>query len=517
MDAYGAAIPHMLFSGLRTGSPLLDAALMAALFTLLNMASVRMDYVRQALRQWTAQWLRGCWWAREEACLHVPRVFRVINDYGSSYDGENSDYVALAWYLSHRAPIHDGRAVVASMALISDRMRKQSQTQTQTQGGQTILPEGDQTVDFEHDGHGISYARTYIEREREDKIVVVQKERIELRLRRLAKRSSSAEPCTPMRVLLDVVEAARAQYAEHVKTTTWTQHMFSLSPCKDGGTDMVWKGAPTHSGGKNFDTIVLDDDVKADLVGDLATFLAGEAWYERMGLSYKRGYLLHGPPGTGKTSIVLAIAGVARADIYHLNLAQLTTDAMLDKAFHDMPPRCVVVFDDIDAMGRVVHDRRRNGDDEIAAANAFSALAACSLLATAKMAHVSSDDPIPSRLTLSCLLNHLDGVGCNHGRIFVVTTNHPDRLDPALVRPGRADMALELGPCSSRQLRLFFEMFATASCDDGAMADAGMLIPEIDALPAGALTPAQVSSVLLQHRGDLGRGVRRLADIAGRG
>ena len=278
---------------------------------------------------------------------------------------------------------------------------------------------------------------------------------------------------------------------------------------------------------------MLDAAVKADLVGDLATFLAGEAWYARMGLSYKRGYLLHGPPGTGKTSIVLAMAGVARADIYHLNLAQLTSDEALDKAFRDMPPRCVVVFDDIDAMGRVVHDRKSKatgGGGDVVAANAFdagafgaNAFGANAIAALSRMQHVSSDDPIPSRLTLSCLLNHLDGVGCNHGRIFVMTTNHPERLDPAIVRPGRADLTLELGPCSKQQLRLFVDMFAAAAAATGASdpehsahVETFEAIEAIEAIPGGVLTPAEVSSALLQFRGDLGRGIERLSELAAR-
>jgi DNA polymerase III delta prime subunit len=129
-----------------------------------------------------------------------------------------------------------------------------------------------------------------------------------------------------------------------------------------------------------------------------------------MGLSYKRGYLLQGPPGTGKTSAVMAIANESKRDMYCLDLSKLENDLELDALFRLIPTDCVVLLDDVDCMSPVTH-RRTLGP----VAN-----------------------PPPS-LTLGALLNHLDGALCNHGRIFIMTANHVERLDPALIRPGRMD------------------------------------------------------------------------------
>ena len=114
-------------------------------------------------------------------------------------------------------------------------------------------------------------------------------------------------------------------------------------------------------------------------------------------------------------------------------------------------------------------------------------------------------DVVPPAYTLSALLNHLDGSGASHGRIVVMTTNHVEVLDPALIRPGRADVHLRLGMCSRQQIRAFFGLF---------YADAPP--PEmLHALPDNTLSPAEVSCTMLQFRNRPLRAVERLAALAG--
>jgi replication-associated recombination protein RarA len=93
---------------------------------------------------------------------------------------------------------------------------------------------------------------------------------------------------------------------------------------------------------------------------DLNTFLKDHAFYSRVGLPYRHGYLFYGKPGTGKTSLINAISAQLNRDVYYMNLRNITSDSMLQSAFSRVPPNQIIVFEDIDAMSRVCHRRDRN-------------------------------------------------------------------------------------------------------------------------------------------------------------
>lgn len=167
------------------------------------------------------------------------------------------------------------------------------------------------------------------------------------------------------------------------------------------------------------DTVILREGQIEDLVADLARFLASEDEYARIGLPWHRGYLLHGPPGTGKTSLAKALAEHFRLDVHYVPLSDLEKDAMLLQLFGTLDARSMLVLEDVD----VVHAAR------------------------------SRDDAESPGISLSGLLNALDGLVTPHGLVTIMTTNDLDSLDPALVRAGRADRVEELGPLDDEQLR----------------------------------------------------------------
>ncbi|PVH68428.1 P-loop containing nucleoside triphosphate hydrolase protein, partial [Cadophora sp. DSE1049] len=137
-----------------------------------------------------------------------------------------------------------------------------------------------------------------------------------------------------------------------------------------------------------------------------------------------KGESLYGPPGTGKSSLTCAIAGTCDLDIYILNISSLD-DSSLGKLFSELPANCVVLVEDIDAVNATQSRQRgtvETGQDE-----------------------TGSKGKSQGRVSLSALLNVLDGVGSQEGRVLIMTTNHAERLDTALIRPGRVDMKLALG------------------------------------------------------------------------
>ncbi|KPM44432.1 hypothetical protein AK830_g2083 [Neonectria ditissima] len=185
---------------------------------------------------------------------------------------------------------------------------------------------------------------------------------------------------------------------------------------------------------RHLDTVHFDNDLKRDLLADIRNYLDAKTQmrYQSRSMPYRRGYLFYGPPGTGKSSLSVAIAGEFGLDLYEVKIPSVGTDADLEQMFQEIPPRCVVLLEDIDAVW-VDRSNAENGHDGNGAPNC----------------------------TLSGLLNVLDGVGSQEGRIVIMTTNRPEQLDSALVRPGRVDMKVFLGNISQKSAEeMFVRMFS---------------------------------------------------------
>ncbi|KAK2738382.1 hypothetical protein FQN57_007059 [Myotisia sp. PD_48] len=178
------------------------------------------------------------------------------------------------------------------------------------------------------------------------------------------------------------------------------------------------------------DSVVLDTGVKERIVEDVKDFLSSGSWYYDRGIPYRRGYLLHGPPGTGKSSFIQALAGELDYNIAVLNLSERgLTDDRLNHLLAIIPSRTLVLLEDVDA--------------------AFST----------RRLQTDADGYQGANVTFSGLLNALDGVASAEERIIFLTTNHVERLDEALVRPGRVDMTVRLGEATRYQIALLWDRF----------------------------------------------------------
>lgn len=180
------------------------------------------------------------------------------------------------------------------------------------------------------------------------------------------------------------------------------------------------------------DSVILDEGVKDKILADIEDFLRSARWYHDRGIPYRRGYLLHGPPGTGKSSFIQALAGYLDYDIALLNLNERgLTDDKLNHLLTIIPQRTLVLLEDVDATS-VAHRSHRTPDP---------------------------DGYTGANVTFSGLLNALDGVASAEERIIFFTTNHVERLDPALVRPGRVDLTVRLGNATTFQVDQLWDRF----------------------------------------------------------
>ena len=196
------------------------------------------------------------------------------------------------------------------------------------------------------------------------------------------------------------------------------------------------------------DSVVLGPGEKERLIEDIAQFRNSKRRYQRLGIPYHRGYLLHGPPGTGKTSLVSALAAHFGLSIYTINLTGFTDHGLM-KAVNQVPANSVILFEDIDCMkGSQSRALPGSGVGESEPTNRGTQESAAS----------------QNGVTLSGLLNVLDGFYAPTGVLFVMTTNDFAKLDPALLRPGRIDYKLFLGKASDQQkVELYRRFFPESS------------------------------------------------------
>ena len=176
-------------------------------------------------------------------------------------------------------------------------------------------------------------------------------------------------------------------------------------------------------------SVILDEGVKEGIVADVQDFLERQQWYVDRGIPYRRGYLLYGPPGSGKSSFIQALAGELDYSVAMINLSEMgMTDDKLGFLLTKLPQRSILLLEDADAA--FINRRQRDADGYNGAT-----------------------------VTFSGLLNALDGIAAGEERIAFLTTNHADRLDPALIRPGRVDMMVRVGEATRWQAARMWDRF----------------------------------------------------------
>ena len=205
-------------------------------------------------------------------------------------------------------------------------------------------------------------------------------------------------------------------------------------------------------------SIVLPQAQKDRIIRDIENFLGSEEWFNQRGLPYRRGFLLKGPPGCGKTSLVMVLAGYFDLDLYVLNMGSIMDDSSLFEAVLGVPDKAILLIEDIDAIS-ATNDRS-----------------------------TAEESKATELVTMSGFLNAIDGAVTRDGRILIMTTNYPDKIDPAVIRPGRADVHEEMKPLDAEHVIVMCRLFMSAAPAD-----------KFSSTIVAPIPAAELQEKLLQH------------------
>jgi chaperone BCS1 len=301
----------------------------------------------------------------------------------------------------------------------------------------------------------------------------------------------------PIQAFLSEVVLASAHTVSYAVPETMSTVFRSYASCQpvdwDFGGDS-WTPAITRTA-RPIESVALEASKKDVLVSDIAYYLTAECerFYSNRGYPYRRGFLFYGPPGTGKTSFCLALAGHFKLNLYILSLGdEEMTDQRLESLFASLPTHCILLMEDVDSAGlgrelpKSASEKLHSGQESKSRKN--------------------------YALTLSGLLNCLDGPTSKDGRIVCMTSNAPDSLDPALIRPGRCDQKVLFGYDSKEICIKLFNHLYTRTPDEmvesetsvSAQHDIAQLARDFaGAIPSdGKISPAEVQGYLMIHRED---------------
>uniref|UniRef100_A0ACD5U3A8 Uncharacterized protein n=1 Tax=Avena sativa TaxID=4498 RepID=A0ACD5U3A8_AVESA len=281
------------------------------------------------------------------------------------------------------------------------------------------------------------------------------------------------------------------------------RRLFTNNPSSDwsGWNGRVWSHVKLEHP-STFATLGMHPSRKQDIIDGLEMFRDGKDYYASVGKAWKRGYLLFGPPGTGKSTMIAAMANYLDYDVYDLELTAVKNNTELRRLFIETTGKSIIVVEDIDCSidltGKRKKKKKKKKDK------------------SGKKKKTIPPGPAKdeeNKVTLSGLLNFIDGLwsACGGERIIVFTTNHKEKLDPALIRRGRMDSHIEMSYCCFESFKVLAKNYLHIA-DHELFHEIRQLLGEVDMSPADVAENLMPKSKNKDVDGSLGKLIKALKE-----
>lgn len=334
-------------------------------------------------------------------------------------------------------------------------------------------------------------------------------------------------------VIKEFVKSIKTEYSKYLEEKRRDKlFIYTLNNAEvqnDDTEDTVggWKETP-HETMKSFQNLFFEG--KREVMEKIDFFINNKDWYKRNGIPYTLGIALYGPPGTGKTSFIKALSTYLNRHIISMTLSRIKTPKQLHDFYFETQynnandkntlgfDKKIIVFEDIDCIGDIILKRKTTVDSKTDFSDIDSGEDQQDMEDYVNTAvNATPEDQIRNEITkatkyvlkkinsngcnntlfnsqqdnikLDDLLNLWDGIRENTGRIMIITTNHYDKLDPALIRPGRIDIALNLGNTSRETISEMYMHYYRSVIDPN----------DYELIPDRFYSPAEIINIYVSN------------------
>lgn len=330
----------------------------------------------------------------------------------------------------------------------------------------------------------ISYKNNKIKYSLDNELITIYTDRDRKRENYKITLSTEMSVSTHYDVIEKFCEFCVHEYFKSMTGTAWEQQIYI-------NNDGKWSSAKSCNYRK-LDTIVLKNGLLNDIKNDVKLFVKSEEWYKSRDIPYKRGYLFYGTPGTGKTSVIKGMSNFLKKHIHFLVLSNIKSDLELIELLKDIEyDKTILVIEDIDCALDIVKSRETTDVvEEKTKSSKKSKRKSKKKKSDGDSDDEEEDEKYKNTITLSGILNAIDGVFNQNGRILIMTTNKPEILDEALLRPGRIDKCYLFDYCIKEQIKDLYEMFYQKQCP----------VEQLDKIKDNRYSPAHITAAFMRYR-----------------